>query len=202
MSDSNLPVIVLDNGSGYLKGGLSTSSEPDFTIPALVGRPMLRYAENIEEVELKELMIGDEVTPVRSLLELSHPIKEGIIQNTEDMAYLWDYAINTKLGINTDDYKDRRVLLTEAPNNPTANRVAMAEILFESLNVGSFNIEPQAKLSLFTEGSETGLVFDSGDGVSHCIPIFSSNILHHNIKRLNVAGRHITEYLIRLLQRK
>ena len=64
------PVIILDNGSGYLKAGFSTSSIPDITMPALIGRPMLRYAELVEDIELKPIMIGDEVTPVRSLLDL------------------------------------------------------------------------------------------------------------------------------------
>src|SRR5690242_15762698 len=95
-----------------------------------------------------------------------------------------------------------KVLLTEAPMNPIKNKEIMAEILFEKLNVGAFNIEPQAKLSLLAEGLDTGVVLDSGDGVTHCIPIQSNMILQHEIKRLNIAGRHITEYLIRLLQLK
>jgi actin-related protein 2 len=78
----------------------------------------------------------------------------------------------------------------------------MAEIIFEKLGIGYFNIEPQAKLSLLCEGLDTGVVLDSGDGVTHCIPIYSNSILHHHIKRLNIAGRHITDYLIRLLQVK
>ena len=196
------PVIVFDNGSGYLKAGLSTDEQPLCTIPALVGRPMLRYAEKIEDIELKPLMIGDEVIPVRSILELSYPMKEGIIENEEDMALLWDYCIKQKLGVTDGDLKDRKFLLTEAPSNPTKNKQKMAEILFEKMGAGFFNIEPQAKLTIFCEGLETGIVLDSGDGVTHVIPIAMSCLLHHQIKRLDIAGRHITEYLIKLLQLK
>ena len=57
-------------------------------------------------------------------------------------------------------------------------------------------------MTLFCEGSETGVVLDSGDGVTHCIPIAHSFLLQHQIKRLDIAGRHITDYLIRLLQIK
>lgn len=49
------------------------------------------------------------------------------------------------------------------------------------------------------EGETTGVVFDAGDGVSHCIPVFEGLILADQIKRLNVAGRHVTDYLIKLL---
>ena len=196
------PVIVFDNGSGYLKAGLSNKETPSVTVPALIGRPMLRYAEKIEDFELKPLMIGDEVTPVRSLLELTYPMKEGIIQNEEDMALLWDYVLTQKLGLVKNDLKSRKLLLTEAPENPTANKIKMGEILFEKIGLGYFNIEPQAKMTLYCEGEETGVVLDSGDGVTHVIPVFDNYLLHHQIKRLDIAGRHITDYLIRLLQIK
>ena len=196
------PVIVFDNGSGYLKAGLSNKETPSVTVPALIGRPMLRYAEKIEDFELKPLMIGDEVTPVRSLLELTYPMKEGIIQNEEDMALLWDYVLTQKLGLVKNDLKSRKLLLTEAPENPTANKIKMGEILFEKIGLGYFNIEPQAKMTLYCEGEETGVVLDSGDGVTHVIPVFANYLLHHQIKRLDIAGRHITDYLIRLLQIK
>ena len=196
------PVIILDNGSGYLKAGLSTSSIPDITMPALIGRPMLRYAELVEDIELKPIMIGDEVTPVRSLLDLKYPIKEGIVEDPDDMALLWEYAITQKLHVPLDDLKERKVLLTEAPSNPNDNKIKMLDILFEKLGVNMVNIEPQAKLTLFCEGGESGIILDSGDGVSHTIPISHGYIQHHNIKRLNIAGRHITDYLTRLLQVK
>ena len=164
------PVIVFDNGSGYLKAGLSDVEIPSVTMPALIGRPMLRYAEKLEEIELKPIMIGDEVTKVLPLLELTYPMKEGIIENQEDMGLLWEYCIRKKLGIK-GDLRDRKILLTEAPSNPNDNKKKMGEIVFEKLGIGSFNIEPQAKLSLICEGLETGIILDSGDGVTHCIPI-------------------------------
>jgi actin-related protein 2 len=195
-------VVILDNGSGYLKAGFSTDQIPSYTIPALVGRPMLRYEEHIDAFEIKPIMIGDQVIPVRSMLEIKHPMKEGIIEDKEDMELLWRYALNDKMGIDQSELKNLKIMMTEAPMNPNKNKETMAEILFEKLGVGYFNIEPQAKLSLLCEGLQSGVVLDSGDGVTHCIPIFENTILHHNIKRLNIAGRHITDYLIRLLQVK
>lgn len=75
----------------------------------------------------------------------------------------------------------------------------MAEILFEKFNYGSVMFEIQALLSLMAEGETTGLVFDAGDGVSHCIPVYEGMAFADQIKRLNVAGRHVTDYLIKLL---
>ena len=196
------PVIMLDNGSSYLKAGLSIQEKPMFIIPSLIGRSWVRNYEIIENCEIKPLMIGDEVTPVRSLLELTYPMEEGIIKNDGDMEILWDYVLNKKLGLVKGDLKSRKLLMTEAPNNPTKNKEKMAQILFEKIGIGYFNIEPQAKLTLIAEGEETGVVLDSGDGVTHVIPVAHKFLLHHQIKRLDIAGRHITNYLTKLLQIK
>ena len=196
------PVIVFDNGTGYMKAGLSNKETPMCTIPALIGRPMLRFKQKIENIELKPIMIGDEVSPVRSLLELTYPMEEGIIKNAGDMEILWDYVLQKKLKINKSDFKNRKLLITEAPNNPDKNKEKMAQILFEKIGIGFFNIEPQAKMTLYCEGGESGVVLDSGDGVTHVIPIAKNFLLQHQIKRLDIAGRHITNYLTRLMQIK
>ena len=201
------PVVVLDNGSGYLKAGFSNQKTPEISIPALVGRQLLRYGEKIntnilesDGPKYKEIMIGDEVIPFRSLLELTYPIDEGIIRNPDDLFKLWEYAITNKLKI--EDPSESKILVTEAPLNPISNKKTICEILFEQLGVKAMNIEAQAKCSLFCEGIDSGVVLDSGDGVTHCIPISEGNILKYNIERLDIAGRHVTQYLIRLLQRK
>ena len=57
-------------------------------------------------------------------------------------------------------------------------------------------------LSLVAEGESTGLVFDSGDGVSHAIPVIDGYVQQHAIRRLNLAGRHVTNYLVKLLMQR
>jgi len=75
----------------------------------------------------------------------------------------------------------------------------MGEYMFEKFNFGGVAFEIQAILTLMAEGNTTGAVMDSGDGVSHVIPVFEGNIQEAAIKRLNLAGRHVTDYLIKLL---
>ena len=116
---SETPVVVLDNGSGYLKAGLSNEIQPRCILPALIGRPMLRFGETVEGVELKDIMIGDEVTPVRSMLELTYPIAEGIVQDPDDLTLLWNYCLTKKLDVKEGEFENRKVLITEAPSNPT-----------------------------------------------------------------------------------
>ena len=207
MSELNLPpIIILDNGGGYLKAGFSTEKIPLITIPSLIGRQILYYGEKIDtskflsNTKYKDIIIGDEVIPYYSLLELSQPIEEGIIKNEDDLEKLWDYVINIKLKIS--DPSNYKVIVTELPINPLDNKIKICEVLFEKIGVNAINIEPQAKLSLFSHGIDTGTVLDCGDLISYCIPISNGIILRNNIERLNIGGRNITEYLIKLLNKK
>lgn len=92
-----------------------------------------------------------------------------------------------------------KILLTEAPLNPKINREKMAEIMFEKFHFAAVRICAQATLALYSEGLLSGMVLDSGDGVTHLIPVFEGYLNRHLIKRLNVAGRHVTNYLTKLL---
>ncbi len=158
---------------------------------------MLRSGEIIEGATLKDILVCDETDKFRSMLELSYPLHEGIVQNWEDMERVWDYAFDQKLKLS--NIGDRRILLTEAAGNPRRNRKQMAEVMIEKYGFGGIYFSIQALLSLYSQGLQTGLVFDCGDGVSHTIPVIDNYIQEHAIDRLNVAGRHITTNLIKLL---
>ena len=93
------------------------------------------------------------------------------------------------------------VLLTEPPLNPRENRDIAAQILFETFNVPALYTSVQAVLSLYASGKTTGLVLDSGDGVSHAVPVFQGFAIPNSIRRIDVAGRDVTEHLQQLLRK-
>ena len=141
-------------------------------------------------------MIGKEAADLRSKLELSHPIENGIVQDWDDMEKIWEYGFDAA---KATDLTDTTILLTEPPFNPTSNREKMAEVMFEKFGFKAVRVGMQAVLALVSEGNTTGLVVDSGDGVTHIMPVYEGCLLDHSVKRLNIAGRHVTKYLIKLL---
>lgn len=121
--------VVCDNGTGFLKMGYAGDSFPRYNIPSIVGRPMLRSNQKIGDLELKDVMFGDEASPHRALLDIKYPITEGKVTNWEDFSDLWEYTFNKRMGIK--DISASKILVTEAALNPKKNREKMAEIIFE-----------------------------------------------------------------------
>ncbi|RAO66125.1 uncharacterized protein BHQ10_002137 [Talaromyces amestolkiae] len=195
--------IVLDGGTGFLKVGYAAQSAknfPEFQFPSIVGRPILRSEEQGEsDIVLKDIMCGDEAAAARSMLQISYPMENGIVKKWEDMQHLWNYTFYDKMKI---DPTDRKILLTEPPMNPLKNRQTMAEVMLEGYGFGGVYVAIQAVLALYAQGLSSGVVVDSGDGVTHIVPVFESTVLNHHIRRLDVAGRDVTRNLIALLLRR
>lgn len=188
--------MVCDNGTGFVKCGFAGANFPTAIFPSMVGRPLLRAEEKVDNIEIKDIMVGDEAQHLRNMLQITYPLDNGIVRNWEDITYVWDYAFNEKLKIKTDECK---ILLTEAPLNPQANRQKMVQVMFEKYRFAGVYVAVQAVLTLYAQGLLTGVVVDSGDGVTHIIPVYEGFSLPHLVRRLNVAGRDVTRYLIKLL---
>lgn len=189
-------VVVCDNGTGFVKCGFAGANFPKAIFPSMVGRPILRFEEMVNDVQIKDIMVGDEASRLRQMLQITYPLENGIVRNWEDMLHVYDYTFKERLQINPSECK---IMLTEPPMNPMANRQKMVEVMFEHYNFKSCYIAIQAVLTLYAQGLLTGVVVDSGDGVTHIIPVYQGFALPHLTRRLDVAGRDITRYLIKLL---
>jgi len=127
---------------------------------------------------------------------LNYLIDRGIVASWDDLELIWRHVYECELRIRASE---RPVLLTEAPLNPLQNREKMAEIMFEGFAVPATYMAVQATLALYASARVTGIVMDSGDGVTHTVPLHEGYCLPHAVSRLDIAGRDITEYLMKLL---
>ena len=143
------------------------------------------------------MFLGSRAETNRGLLKLDRPMKRGIVENWNDMELLWS-LVYSELKINQEDHP---VLMTEMPLNPRRNREKLAEVFFETFGVPAFFVALQAMLSLYASGRTTGVVLDSGDGVSHAVPIYEGFAIPHAMCRSDVGGRDVTENLALQLRR-
>ena len=194
MSELGAPLVV-DNGTGFVKCGFAGQNFPTSIFPSMIGRPVLRYEEK-SKGQLKDIMVGEEAAELRSMLQISYPVDKGIVRDWDDMIHLWDYTFNK---MKVSDFENRRILLTEPPMNPKKNREKLLEVMFEKYGFEGVNVSVQAVLSLYAQGMMTGVVVDSGDGVTHIIPVWEGFEISNLTRRINLAGRNVTEYLIKLL---
>ena len=188
-------IAIIDNGSGMMKAGIAGDDAPSVVFPSIVGTPKQQSA--MQGVTQKSQYIGDEAQQKRGVLNLSYPIANGIVTDWAKMEAVWHHTFYNELRITPEDIQG--VLITEAPRNPKENREKMMTYMFETFNVKNSYVAIQAVMSLYANGRSTGLVVDSGDGVTHTVPVFEGFSIPHAIEKMEIAGRVITDYCQKLL---
>ncbi|KAA6395462.1 MAG: putative Actin [Streblomastix strix] len=186
--------IVIDNGSGMMKAGFAGDDAPRAEFLNVVGRPKTQTI--ITRSRDGEWYIGGEAQMRRDVLLLHNPIEHGVVNNWEEMERIWHHTFYNGLRVAPEEHP---VLLTEPLMNPKSNREKMTTIMFETFNVPGMYVQIPHLLSLYATGRTTGIVLDSGDGVSSVVPIFEGYRIPHTDIRINMGGKDLNEYLERLI---
>lgn len=145
-----------------------------------------------------ETFIGSHAQEHRGLLQIKYPVTHGVVTDWDDMERVWSHVYGHELKISSEEHP---LLLTEAPLNPRSNRSKAAQVLFETFNVPALYVAIQAVLALYGSGRGSGLVLDCGDGVTHAVPIFQGFAIENAIRRVDLAGRDVSDHLQLLLRK-
>jgi len=194
--DQSEPAVIIDNGSGSIKAGLSGEDTPKVVQPTLIGVP--RMPGIMVGMDQKDYYVGKEAVEKANFLNMSEPIQEGYIQDWDDMLKIWN-QIFQDLNVSP---KENPIFIADTPLTPRSDREKMAEILFEEIETPYLCMYNQAVLSLFSFGRTTGLVLDSGEGRTHAVPVYEGFALPYGVLKVNISGKDITQFLERKLKEK
>ncbi|KAL7665225.1 Actin-related protein 3 [[Candida] zeylanoides] len=219
MASMGTPAVVMDNGTGLTKLGFAGNDSPSFVFPTAIATTKAggsgsssanaksSFLSSKRGLEDLDFFIGDEALSAANgpSYNLSYPIRHGQIENWDHMERFWENSIFKYLRCEPEDHY---FLMTEPPLNPPENRESTAEIMFESFNCAGLYIAVQAVLALaaswtsskVADRSLTGTVIDSGDGVTHVIPVAEGYVIGAAIKNIPLAGRDITLFIQSLLR--
>lgn len=209
------------SGTGYTKLGFAGNNSPSFIFPTVIATRQSSGSRfdksgsggNLSQkrggTEDLDFYIGNEALNAGSGsgYGLNYPIRHGQIENWDHMERFWQNSIFKYLRCEPEDH---HFLLTEPPLNPPENREKTAEIMFETFNCAGLYIAVQAVLALaaswtsskVTDRTLTGTVVDSGDGVTHVIPVAEGYVIGSAIKNIPIAGRDVTNFIQNMLRER
>lgn len=204
-------VIVLDNGSGYLKVGFSGEDAPRTVLPTCVATTIVDenrdddHAVDSSAQKKSQSFYGEEALRAHygEGAALTWPVQRGELQSSsasrDALESLWEHTFRNVLGVEQEDLP---VLIADPlPVGQAAyqSRQWLAEVMFEKLKVKSLAIFNTAVLSLFSTGRTRGLVVESGEGLTQAVPVFEGYAIPHAIFKMDVAGKDITEKVSKMM---
>jgi len=193
------PPCVIDCGTGFTKMGYAGNSEPSYIVPTYIANPINKQGKKTAECADLDFYIGHEAQAHSRTYQGDFPIKHGIVENWDNMEKYWQRCIYQYMRC---DPEEHYFVLTEPPMNTPENREYTAEVMFETFNVPGLYIGVQAVLALIAsrlskaaDKTLTGTVIDSGDGVTHVIPVVEGYVIGSCIKHIPLAGSDITKFV-------
>ena len=198
-----LPIVV-DVGSWEVKAGFSGEEMPKVIFKNYFGSSKYKKVldpYNNENINQKEEFIGDDCDKYLGLVKLRYPVNRGVFEKEEDILSIFNH-IFLKLGITSQETKEHPVLITEPILNPRTNREKISQILLDKLGIPAIFFASQPILSLLSTSATTGVVLESGEGVTQTCFVYEGYSIPCSYERYNYGGKDVTEYLKNMLRKR
>ncbi|TFF87578.1 MAG: hypothetical protein EU549_04465, partial [Promethearchaeota archaeon] len=164
--------IIVDIGSAYVKIGFAGDSEPRYIFPTITGTE--KYQTVMLDVSNRNIYVGDDAMKMRGVLSIKRPIQRGSIMDWDSYYEIMNHIFYTLLRVET--LSTHPVLYVESPFVQQDTKEYIARVLFETHQAKSLIMIPSPILSCFSVGLTTGLVIESGDGLTWIVPIINGQI--------------------------
>merc|ERR1719410_3291782 len=145
---------------------------------------------------LKDCYVGSQTQSLRGILSISHPIRQGVVQNWDDLEAIWSHIWGNELKTKASN---QPVIITQMPLATVEDEARMAEILVEKLEVPAMFIANKSVMSLYGGGNMTGISVDSGHDTTYLVPSYQGNAIQDATLVLKIGGKQVTEHLMNLL---
>ncbi|KAM6216660.1 actin-like protein 9 [Rhynchocyon petersi] len=186
--------VVIDTGTGTCKAGFAGQSRPTCTVATIMGFQYKKSSNG--EQSVMETFIG-EAARGRMELTLVQPMRNGILVDWDAAELIWRHVLEHNLGV---DPQEHPLLFSDPPFSPATNREKLVEMVFEALHAPAMYVASQSVLSVYAHGRISGLVVDTGHGVTYTVPVSQGYNLPHATERLDLAGIHLTAFLAEVLR--
>ena len=184
--DETKPHIVIDPGSCFIKAGFAGEDEPKSVFRTCVG-----YSKSYDEF----FFGSDAEAKKEDLFELNYPIKQGFIENWDDMKIILNNIFIYQL---LADPSEHNIMFTQQLMNPKNKKEGLAQIMFETFNVPGLYLAYSTECSLLASGKSTGVSIELGGDTTQICPFVDSKPKPYTFEELYYGGNSITDYLFRL----
>ena len=124
-----------------------------------------------------------------------YPIRDGKVTDWDTLEQIWQHATLQASKDQQDHIKD--VYITLQPKQKDTDQALIR--LFETLNARRAYIGTPASSSLYASGRTTGLVFEVGEGIASCIPVFEGHCLKNAMSDRAASGRIVSDHFLSIL---
>lgn len=197
--------LILDLGSDTVKAGTSHDALPALIFPSVVGQPikkrtllLRKQQDESTDDNAGKYLVGADAMGQAAQASMVRPIRHGIVEDWAMFEHIANHTFE-QLGINPEE---ACVTITEPVYNPKHCTDTLAQTFFETFGVHEMALMPSGVCALYASGRTTGIVLDSGDGVTQITPVFDSFLIPNATNRINCGGQEVTEHLRRLLCEK
>lgn len=132
-------------------------------------------------------------------LNLVYPVEQGYVSDWPTIETMLSHVVKEELKTFPEEHP---LLLSETPFNDDASRQTLTEIVFQNLNFPCLYLQKQEVLSTYAVERTTGLVFNSGEGITNAVPVYEGFAVPDAMEQLKLAGQDLTQFLFSILREK